>query len=407
MPSDIQGALSRLSPLLDYEQHLQSIVGLLQSPTELIQRQLIIEREDGRSDALDAWRCRYNDFLGPTKGGLRFSPGVNADEVQRLAFLMTLKCALVGLPFGGAKGGVKVDISQCNDRERARIAHEFGRRFSDILGPERDIAAPDVGTGAPEMAAIARGYDRMGAGRGVVTGKPLDLGGIDLRFGATGKGAAIVVQSMRETLGLAEGKSARIAIQGFGGAGQAFARAMAENGDDLVAFADSTGTVSDPDGLNVEDMIEAKGQGNLSYTEESEAIFDKECDILCLAALGDAINRDRADRVGAKAVIEISNAGVAPEADASLRAKGVKICPDILVNAGGVIASYHEWVAYRTGNAQAIGDAEAQWRKSLISAASAVTEKCSVTDGDLRQAALLCALSRLDGAARHQGVYHR
>ena len=382
----------------------------LSYPKETISVSQPLRRDDGSLDLIKAWRCRYDDHLGPTKGGIRFHPSVSADEVQSLAFWMTVKCALVDLPFGGGKGGAQIDFRELSPQERERFTRDFAASFAHVIGPDRDIPAPDVGTGATEMAWIADtfGKHRTGHNRHVVTGKPPVLGGLPGRANATGDGAFIVLKAMEEALGLDDTEK-RIALQGFGSGGRRFARRAVEDGWKLVAIADSRGTVRNEDGLDLDAVEKAKDEkGSVTDmedgdTDDAKAVLSTECDLLVPAALGGQITADNADRIRASAILEIANGPVSADADDILRERGIRIAPDVLANAGGVFVSWLEWVQGRTQIPFAQDEVETRLQERLQDRAKAVIETANELDVDLRKAAYVLAAQRLAKAVSASG----
>lgn len=398
-------AVNRLDRMLEFDSSLGGIRRLLSQPEELIEREIVLERDSGGVEHISAWRCRYNTLKGPTKGGVRYSHASSQDEVKRLAFLMTLKCALLDLPFGGAKGAVRINPSELSDRERNGVGEMYGETFADVLGPDRDVAAPDVATGPEDIAAMIQGMRYVANGRavGAFTGKPNTLGGIQLRKGSTGEGAALIFDHLSEHMGV-KLEGLRIAIQGMGKAGKQLARAMQGRGAVIVGFADSSGLISSPSGLEIENVFEQKSAGSLEYDCEASGILKTDCDVLCLAAVSDAITDANFQALNARYIIEVANAAISPSADKGLKDNGVVICPDILFNAGGVTASHLEWAAYRAGKSPSPDENEQRWTERLKLAADSVAELSEETEGDLRMAAMLCAARELDSAAKAQGV---
>lgn len=406
--TDLHGAaVARLGAVESLDPDLKNVIELLRRPAELIERELRVVRDDGSIDHVPAWRCRYSDLKGPTKGGVRFSGAASPAEVKRLAFLMTLKCAATDLPFGGAKGAVKIDPSSLSSAERRQVGEMYGEAFADLLRPNHDIAAPDVATGPEDMASMIAGIHRVrnGDARGSVTGKPLGLGGIELRSGSTGEGAALLVEHLSKSLGLDALEGMTVSVQGMGKAGIAFAKAMCERGATLIAISDSSGSVINRDGLDPEQIETDKSKASLDYTGESDDLLTEESDLLCLAALGDAINADNAYKLNSNVVLEIANSAIAPEADDLLRKKGVKVGPDILFNAGGVVASYLEWAAFRAGGPKLVGNMEQLWKDRLMLSGDGIADLLSETDGNWRLAAQLCALRELNAVAKAQSYF--
>jgi glutamate dehydrogenase (NAD(P)+) len=308
--------------------------------------------DDRRIEVFTGYRVQHNLARGPAKGGLRFHPAVTLDEVKALAMWMTWKCAVVGLPYGGAKGGVIVDPKQLSLEEQQRLVRRFATEISIIVGPESDIPAPDMGTNAQHMAwfmdtiSMHRGYSVPAT----VTGKPLSVGGSEGRLEATGRGLAFCVLEALEEVGL-RGPGSTAAVQGFGNVGSVSARLLnREAGMSILAVSDSTAAIFNGHGLDLDEVERYKlSQGSLKGYPGAEEIdpaevLELDCTVLVPAALEGQINRGNADKVRAKIVAEGANGPTTPEADDILNGKGVLVVPDILANAGGVIVSYFEWV---------------------------------------------------------------
>ena len=386
----------------------------LHYPHETLAASIPLRRDDGTLAQLKAWRCRYDATLGPTKGGIRFHPSVCEDEVQTLAFLMTMKCALMGLPFGGGKGGVAVDADDLSLMEKERLARGFVRHFARIIGPDRDVPAPDVATGAQEMAWMADEYAALAGAiePAVFTGKPPALGGIEGRTPATGRGALIALEAVRGKLDLPEGDLA-IALQGFGNAGSWFARAAAEKGHRIVAVSDSSGMVINEDGLDIDALVKAKdedgsvtalsGKG-VKSKDEGEGIVEQECDVLALAALGGVIDANNAGSLKCKAVLEIANRPVLPDADAPIAEAGIEVVPDILANGGGVVVSHAEWAQNRIGIAWDEKRVTDHLKGHVEGAAQRVLDIMEEHDCSMRDAAYGAALLPLCDAIGHLGT---
>ncbi|MEO0500949.1 MAG: Glu/Leu/Phe/Val dehydrogenase [Pseudomonadota bacterium] len=405
-----RGRMYRAADAIDFDGEL---VQRLDYPTETLAASIPLRRDDGTLLQLKAWRCRYDATLGPTKGGIRFHETVDADEVQTLAFLMTMKCARLDLPFGGGKGGVAVDAHDLTAMEKERVARGWVRAFARLIGPDRDIPAPDVATGTCEMAWMT---DEYGALAGSIqpaafTGKPVALGGIEGRTPATGRGALIALEAVRGQLGLGDG-DLTIAIQGFGNAGSWFARAAVEAGHRIVAVSDSSGMVSHADGLDIEALAKAKDEdGSVTETGQDGArtgdgsdIIAAECDVLALAALGGVVTPDNADILCCRAILEIANGPVEPGADEALREAGIEVVPDILANAGGVTISHAEWSQNRSGMAWAEDDVAAYLKRKMEQAADDVIEMMAERDLDMRTAAYGAAMMRLCTAISARGT---
>ena len=413
MLSAARERMYRAAEALDLSDEL---VERLDYPVETLAASVPLRRDDGSLMQLKAWRCRYDSTLGPTKGGIRFHQSVCQEEVQTLAFLMTMKCSLMGLPFGGGKGGVSVDASELSTMEKERLSRQWVRSFARILSPDRDIPAPDVATGPREMAWMASEYsDLVGSiCPHAFTGKPVELGGIEGRTPATGRGGLIALEAVRERLGFEAEGGLTIALQGFGNAGKWFARAAEEAGHTIVAVSDSSGVVSDPDGLDMDAVAAAKAEkgsvidydgGGATSDKDGAKILEIECDVIVLAALGGVI-ADEGDvgKLACTAVVEIANRPILPAADAPLREAGIDVVPDILANGGGVTISHAEWVQGRTGRAWSEDEVADYLEQTMQSAAAKVAEAMDKHELDMRTAAYAVALARLCAAVSSKGT---
>jgi glutamate dehydrogenase (NAD(P)+) len=371
-----------------------------------------IERDNGELAVFNGYRFQHNSARGPTKGGLRFHPTVDADDIRALATLMTWKTAVVNIPFGGAKGGIACDPSQLSQGELERITRKFVERISREIGPQRDIPAPDVNTNAQVMAWIMDQYSRLhGFSPAVVTGKPVELHGSEGREAATGYGAICIAEDfLRDTGSGLNG--AKVAIQGFGNVGLFAAQFAHQRGAKVVAVSDVSGGVANREGLNIPELVafarnrrplsEYQAEGLLRIT--NEALLTYEVDVLIPAALGGVLTNDLAREVRAKVIIEAANAPTFPEADEIFEQRGIPVIPDILANAGGVTASYFEW----TQNLQCLSwsEEEVNGRLRQVMAAAYATIRGLVQSRKLgwRTAAYIVALGRVAKAAMLRGV---
>jgi glutamate dehydrogenase len=303
-----------------------------------------------------AFRVLHNEALGPGKGGIRFHPDVVEEEVKSLALVMSLKNSLAGLPYGGGKGGVAIDAKGMDLKLVEKVSRAYAAAFADVIGQDKDIPAPDVYTNPQIMGWMLDEYEKKVGHHepGVITGKPLALGGIAQRTDATAKGGFYMIQSLIQQLGW-QTTGLKVAVQGFGNAGSFIAKMLHEAGHKVVAVTDSTGGVQDMNGLDIPALAVKKGQGTaLSQTGgtviDNQAILKLEVDILVLAALENQITAQNAGEVKAKAIVELANGPVSADADKILFDKGIMIVPDVAANAGGVTVSYFEWAQNRTGN---------------------------------------------------------
>jgi glutamate dehydrogenase (NAD(P)+) len=340
--------LRKVADAFDIEPNL---VNLLQECKKAVSVSVPIGMDDGTVKVFQGYRVTHNIARGPSKGGIRYHPDVTLDEVKALAMWMTWKCALMGIPFGGAKGGVICNPKELSRVELERLTRRYTSEIINEIGPEKDIPAPDVGTNAAVMAWIFDTYS-MNKGHsvlGVVTGKPLTIGGSLGREEATARGALYVLRDAVEKRGLSL-SNLTVAVQGFGNVGSYLAKFVAEDGATVVAISDSSGGLYNPKGIDVQAAIAHKNEtGALTGLRGADPISNEElilveCDVLAPCALEQVITADNADQVKARIICEGANGPVTPAADEILQDRGVLILPDVLANAGGVVVSYFEWV---------------------------------------------------------------
>ncbi|MFL5927924.1 MAG: Glu/Leu/Phe/Val family dehydrogenase [Gaiellaceae bacterium] len=351
----------RENPYLLAQQQLQKVadtfgvderlIEVLKNCKKAVEVSIPTSMDDGSVRAFAGYRVTHNIARGPSKGGIRYHPDVTLDEIKALAMWMTWKCSLMALPFGGAKGGVICDPKQLTPRELERMTRRYTSEIVNEIGPEKDIPAPDVGTNAQTMAWMFDTYS-MNKGHsvlGVVTGKPLAIGGSVGREDATARGATFCLRSALQRRDRSI-QGIRVAVQGFGNVGAYFAKLIAQQGATVVAISDSSGGTHNPNGVDLEAALEHKrGRGNLADLNGGERITNDDliaidCDVLAPCALEQVVTEDNADTIRASVVVEGANGPVTPAADAILEENGVLIIPDVLANAGGVVVSYFEWV---------------------------------------------------------------
>lgn len=392
---------------LPYEEYVQ-----LCYPERELKVSLPIRMDDGSVQVFEGYRVQHSSSRGPCKGGIRFHQNSDMDEVKALAAWMSFKCAVVNIPYGGAKGGIKVDPSKLSRNELIRLTRRYTTRILPIIGPDKDIPAPDVNTNGEVMAWIMDTYS-MFQGHcvpGVVTGKPVEIGGSVGRVEATGRGVTIITYECLKANQMDKDKVS-IAIQGMGNVGGTAAEIFYNNGQKVVAVSDYTGAVYCESGLNIKKIREFLGQGNTLnlYEEEgvshisNDELLTCKCDVLIPAALENQITEENADRIQAKMIIEAANGPTTVEADEILNKKNIIVCPDILANAGGVVVSYFEWVQNIQSLSWDLDDVNTMLSKIMLKAfgeVEAVSKENKVT---LRVASYMVAIKRITTAAKLRG----
>ncbi len=390
------------------------VIERLRYPKETLAATLWIRLDDGTLRSFKAWRCRYNELRGPTKGGIRFHTDVSMDEVMQLAFLMTFKTAVMELPLGGAKGGIQVDVNELSAHELERLCRAYVNAFASMIGPDRDVPAPDMNTNGLPLAWMSDQYSQISETDvpGAFTGKPIAVGGSAGRQQATGLGGQIVLSALEERLGL-DGGGRNVVIQGFGNAGFHCARALAEQGYRIIGVSKSSGGIVDRDGIDPEKvrahladggaLEDAPTEGS-KETVSNEELLETECDVLVPAAIGGQITADNADRIAARVIVELANGPITPDADETLEVNGVAVVPDILANAGGVTVSYYEWIQNRAGDYWPEDRVIERLTKELTRQTEAVCAAADDLDVPLRTAAYVHALRQLESAMAATGT---
>jgi glutamate dehydrogenase/leucine dehydrogenase len=410
-------------------QHIEpGLVDFLRLPRRCITVNIPIEMDDGSVRNFVGYRVLHNRVLGPGKGGIRYHPAVSLAEVSALAALMTWKCALIRVPFGGAKGGVTCDTKELSEGELRRLTRRYIAELGDNIGPNTDIPAPDLYTDAQTMAWIFDTYDNMHPGRNnlpVVTGKPLDLGGSEGRDEATARGAVYCTERFLALAGLPhlpDIHGARVVIQGFGEVGRVAARLFRDKGARIRAVSDSRGGImaANEDSLDPQQVTAHKGRegtvvglpGSRSITNED--LLGLDCDILFPAAIGGQIHSRNAKGIRANLVVEGANRPVTPEADDLLHGAGIPVIPDILANAGGVTVSYFEWVQNNEHHNWSLAEINQRLREQMVAATDRVVARwrgfpADCADAglctDLRTAALVETLHRLARVTLQRGIW--
>jgi len=417
----LHDARSRLAAVYDYAGVSEDVRRQLAQPRFSVRVSIPVRRDDGSLSMYPGWRVQYENARGPTKGGIRFHSAVSEVEVTALSFWMTIKCAVVDLPFGGAKGGVCVDPKSLSRAELERLSRGYIRAIRTVIGPDRDIPAPDVNTNATIMGWMADEYAQI-TGRyvpDVITGKPVGMGGSAGRIGATGRGALQVLNIWAKRVARSPDDLA-VAVQGFGNAGYHFARLAHANGYRIVALSDSKGAIHSAAGIEPESVWQHKQKNrqlndlvycDASVNDEADVeqltnaeLLELDVDVLVLAALENQITEQNADRIRARVVVEIANGPVSAAADQMLAQRGIPVLPDVLVNAGGVTVSHLEWVQNRTGHYWSEDEINERLRARLQREA----ERCFVRAEDegvsLRFSAYVQGVGRIASAMHYRSA---
>ena len=424
--SQKQGLLRFLDATRYLTSFKKGLLAHFANPKRVISVSFPVEMDDGSVRSFLGYRVLHNNVLGPGKGGLRFHPDLTLEEVSSLAALMTWKCALIEVPFGGAKGGVVCDTKQLSAGELRRITRRFISELGDNIGPHTDIPAPDMYTDARTMALVYDTYDTMHPGRNnrpVVTGKPIDQGGSLGRRDATGNGVVFAADHFVRLHGLNSSKhlaGLRVVIQGFGKVGYAAAKAFVQHGARVIAVSDSLGAVSNESGIDLDAALRHKQEtgrlggmpGTTNLSNEELLILD--CDVLVPAAVGSQIHAKNAPKIQARLVVEAANDPVTPEADTILQERGIPVVPDILANAGGVCASYYEWVQNIQNQSWSEHEVNRKLRHKMQHAVASVLKRQQQMHLDhpddpqalmLRTAALTLAIERVTCATLERGIW--
>jgi glutamate dehydrogenase (NAD(P)+) len=399
----------RAADLLDIDPEFRT---RLRDPRRSLVVNFPVRRDDGSVESFTGYRVQHTLTMGPTKGGMRYAPGVSLGECAALAMWMTFKCALHALPFGGAKGGVRCDPSVLSVGELERITRRYAAELIPIIGPDRDIPAPDMATGEREMAWFMDTYSQQ-VGHSVpeiVTGKPLVLGGTVGRLRATGMGVVFCIEAVLERFGWKLAGS-RVVVQGFGNVGSVAARALHERGAKVVAVSDVSGGIVDESGLDVPALEELVAGGKkLADAHQGDHVGRREvlevpCDLLVPAAVERQITDENAHRIDCRMVVEAANGPSTPEADEIMRSRGIPVVPDVLANGGGVTVSYFEWVQDQQKFFWQVDEVSQRLQRQIRAALEKVATAAERFEVDWRTAAMSVALERLSEAARLRAIY--
>lgn len=413
-------ALLNLDKAVQYTNLEDEIIERLKYPRSILEVSIPVRLDNGSMKIFTGYRVRHNDSRGPTKGGIRFHPDVTLSEVKALAFWMTIKCAVVGIPFGGAKGGVIVDPKHLSRLEIERLSRGYVEQMVDFIGPLQDIPAPDVYTNPMIMGWMMDEYSKIQRQHspGVITGKPVSMGGSLGRNDATARGGYYCIKEL-ERKNQWQPKQVRVAVQGFGNAGQHIARLLHEDGYKIVAVSDSQGGIYSEEGFDVPSLIHAKQstqkvqavycQGSVCEAVEAKHINNQELlaldvDILVPAALENVITRDNVDSIKAPIILELANGPISTEADEELAAKDIVVIPDILANAGGVTVSYFEWVQNKNGLYWTLEEVHQRLHAIMAREFNTVYDLMTERDISMRVAAYVHGLNRIGESIHAQGT---
>lgn len=407
------------NPLVEFQHNLkdacellrypENVYDFLKEPIRFLQVRIPVKMDDGNTVTFTGYRAQHNDAVGPTKGGIRFHPEVDADEVKALSGWMSLKCGIADLPYGGGKGGIICDPRKMSMNELERLSRGYVRAISQIVGPTKDIPAPDVFTNAQIMAWMMDEYSeiREFESPGFITGKPIALGGSVGRETATSKGVFHVYNMICKIKGI-DVKNSRVIVQGFGNVGSYLALFLHEQGAKVVGIADANGGVYDENGLDIPSLMDRRDSfGTVTHLFNNvipnKELLEKECDILIPAALGGQITKDNADRLKCKVVIEAANGPTTHEAGEILEKRGIDVVPDVLANSGGVIVSYFEWVQNNQGYYWSEAEVDTKLQEKMEASFHKVYNTAQEYKVNMRKAAYLVSVRRLAEAGRLRG----
>ncbi len=386
---------------------------VLASPARKLIVNFPVVMDNGEVEVFEGYRVQHNASRGPTKGGIRFHPDVDVDETTALAMWMTWKCAVANIPYGGAKGSVKVDTKKLSRRELEKMTRRYTSEIGQMFGERSDIPAPDIGTNAQVMSWIMDTYS-MQAGHtvpGVVTGKPIELGGSEGRVEATGRGVVVAAEEAAKSRGI-DLNGAKVIVQGFGNVGATAAKLIQESGAVVVGVSDAVGGIYNANGLPIRELFTRyQGrEGGLQEYKDAQAVSNREllelpCDLLIPAAISAVIDEDNASRIQARLIVEGANGPVTPAADRILEDKGVFIVPDILANSGGVVVSYFEWVQDLQNFFWEENEVNGRLTKIMRRSYEAVDAMAKAHKTDLRTAALIIGVKRVADATIRRGIF--
>ena len=382
---------------------------LLKEPLRMVEVRIPIRMDDGKTKVFTGYRGQHNDAVGPTKGGVRFHPNVSADEVKALSMWMTLKAGIVDLPYGGGKGGIICDPREMSMGELERLSRGYVRALSQVMGPAKDIPAPDVFTNSQIMAWMMDEYSAIDEfnSPGFITGKPVVLGGSHGRERATAEGVTIIINEAAKRRDI-DMKGARVIIQGFGNAGSFLSKFLHDAGAKVIGISDAYGALYDPDGLDIDYLLDRRDSfGTVTTlfdnTLTNAELLEKDCDILVPAAIENQITEKNAHNIKANIVVEAANGPTTAEATKILTDRGILLVPDVLASAGGVTVSYFEWVQNNMGDYWSEEEVRDRMTEKMVQAFENVYNVASTRNIDMRLAAYMIGVRRTAEASRFRG----
>ncbi len=401
MQNPFQNAMAQLDKVAKIKNFGDEFITRFRQPDRDIRFSIPVKMDNGSLKIYEGYRVEYNDTLGPYKGGIRYHHDTEINEVKALAFWMTIKCAVAGIPMGGGKGGITVEPRELSKGELERLSRGWVQKLSDVLGPHKDVPAPDVNTTPEIMAWMSDEFEKITGDktRATFTGKPIDKGGSAGRGPATGLGGFYVFDSLRAQVGLPE--KCKVAIQGFGNVGSNAARIFAENGHTVIAVSDSKSAIVKEDGLNLGEVEAHKKQtGSLkdfpgAKNITNEELLELSCDLLVPAAFENVITNANADKIKAKAILELANGPITPEADEIIFKKNIPVIPDVLANSGGVTVSYFEWNQNLKNEVWTEKEVNDKLLPMMNDAAQKIFAKAKENKTYLRMGAFILALERI------------
>ncbi len=398
----VKEALSRLG-------YGKEMFDLLKQPLRFLTVRIPVHMDDGSVNVFTGYRAQHNDAIGPTKGGIRFHPDVTEDEVKALSIWMSIKCGIANLPYGGGKGGVVCDPREMSFKEQEQVARGYVRAISQIVGPTKDIPAPDVMTNSQVMAWMMDEYSRIREfdSPGFITGKPVVLGGSQGRDSSTARGVAICIREAAKVQNI-DLTGCRVVVQGFGNAGSYLAKFMHDSGAKVIGISDAYGALHDENGLDIDSLLERRDSfGTVTKlfknTISNQELLELDCDILVPAAIENQITQKNADRIRAKIVVEAANGPTTPDATKILTDKGILLVPDVLGNAGGVIVSYFEWVQNNQGFYWTEQEVMQRLEDVMMHSFETVYHTAQARTIDMRLAAYMVGLRRMAEAIELRG----